>query len=98
MSSKTFEKKLQILEKVASSAGAYYAFNLTKDVITGYVHQSVNGVCYNSTECARLPEQSAFSAYIDSWIDSVSDEDKEDYLAFFLWIICWSISAGMKRS
>ena len=83
MSSKTFEKKLQILEKVASSAGAYYAFNLTKDVITGYVHQSVNGVCYNSTESARLPEQSAFSAYIDSWIDSVSDEDKEDYLAFF---------------
>lgn len=77
------EKKLSILEHFAATAGVYYSFNVTQDIIPGIVYQIVDGEEYNANELMGLPENAKFSNYVAYWGNKLSDEDKKSYFEFF---------------
>lgn len=77
------EKKLEILEDFAASAGVYYNFNLTRDIIPGIVHQVFDNHSYNANELMGLPENARFSDYIAYWGKQLPEKEKEKYFAFF---------------
>lgn len=79
----TLDKKIQILEYIASSSGAYYSFNLTQDRIPGVVTQYVDGKAYNANKLAKLPRNCRFSEYIAFWGNQLSGQEADDYFAFF---------------
>lgn len=83
MSKEILEKKLEILEHFAASAGVYYNFNLTRDLIPGVVYQIFDNQKYNANESMGLPENMRFSDYITYWGNQLSGQEKKDYFVFF---------------
>lgn len=77
------DMKIRILELVASGAGAYYSFNLTQNIIPGFVYQTADGKEVNVNELAGLPENARWTDYIAFWGNRLSGEEKTAYFEFF---------------
>lgn len=78
----TQEKKIRILEQIAVSAGAYYSFNLTKDLIPGCVYEHADGQVVNVNRMAGLPDDAKWTDYMAFWGERLTGREKEDYYAF----------------
>lgn len=83
MQIRTQEKRIQILEYIAASAGAYYEFNMTKDRIPGSVTQYLDGKPYNVNQLIGLPENCRFTQYQSFWGSRLTGKNQEDYFTFF---------------
>lgn len=79
----TQEKKIKILEQIAVSAGAYYSFNLTKNLIPGCVYQWADGQHVNVNRLASLPDDAKWTDYMAFWGNRLSGSAREEYFAFF---------------
>lgn len=77
------EMKLRVLEQFAHSAGAYYCFNLTQDLIPGYIVETAEGQTVNVNRQAGLPVDARLTDYLAYWGRRLPDAEREAYFTFF---------------
>lgn len=83
MKAKLQEMKLRVLEQFAYNAGAYYCFNLTRDLIPGYVFETAEGQTVNVNRRAGLPADARLTDYLTYWGNRLSSREREAYFDFF---------------
>lgn len=77
-------KKIKILEHAfASSAGAYYNINLTKNIVPGTMYQFIDDKEYSLNEQMGLPENAYFTDVVTYWGQYLDPKEQDDYYDFF---------------
>lgn len=78
------KKKIKILEHAfASSAGAYYNINLTKNKVPGTMYQVIDDKEYSLNEQMGLPKNASFSEVVAYWEKCLDSKEQEAYYHFF---------------
>ena len=79
----TMKKKTNVLEHAfASSAGAYYNINLTRDLVPGEMYQVIDDVEYSLNKQMGLPENARFTDVVAYWGQKLDRKEQAAYYAF----------------
>ena len=67
-------------QAVIAIADGYSSINLTKDIVTGVIHQVVDGVDYDMNKQLGMPENSSFSELVRLWAQTVPLDERSYFL------------------
>lgn len=83
MSNTVLMKKIDILEHaLASSAGAYYNINLTKNIVPGEMYQVIDGKRYSINEYIGMDKNARFTDVVSYWGEKLKAEDRGAFYDF----------------
>ncbi len=77
------EHETQLITALSACAGAYYEFNVTKNIILGTPIQVIDGVEYSIHEQVGLPPHCPYTDVINYWGEKLEPEEQEAYFSFF---------------
>ncbi len=79
----TMKKKTNVLEHAfASSAGAYYNINLTRNLVPGEMYQVINDIEYSLNKQMGVSENARFTDVVDYWGEKLDVEERDAYYEF----------------
>ncbi len=84
MNIQTLNKKIDLLENaIILGTGAYFEFNVTKNVIPGKIYENIGDeeICVNDK--FNLPENAKYTDLVKCCCDVLPDEEKEGFMEFF---------------
>lgn len=76
-------REIHLMAALSACAGAYYDFNVTKNVIIGTPVQIIDGIAYNIHEMVGLPEQCPYTQVIEFWGSKLAQSDQKAFFDFF---------------
>ncbi len=79
----TMQKKIHVLEHAfASSAGAYYNINLTRNLVPGEMYQVIDDKEYSINGEIGLPPDASFTDVVNYWGKKLAPEEQPAYFDF----------------
>lgn len=76
-------REKMLITALSSCAGAYYDFNVTKNLIVGTPIQVIDGKEYSIHEQIGMPPHCPYTDIIDYWGNQLAPEDQPAFFAFF---------------
>ena len=77
------EREKQLITALSACAGAYYDFNVTKNVILGTPIQVIDGVAYSIHEAVGLPPHCPYMQVVKFWGNKLAPEEQPAFFDFF---------------
>ena len=77
------EREKQLITALSACAGAYYDFNVTKNVILGTPIQVIDGVAYSIHEAVGLPPHCPYMQVVEFWGNKLAPEEQPAFFDFF---------------
>ena len=67
-------------QTVISIADGYCSINLTRNIVSGVMHQVIDGVDYDLNNQLGMPENSSFTELVALWAQTVPEEGRSQFL------------------